>query len=137
MIPIIRIPGDFILTDYRDALWNLIEDTVDNVKDIILMIYCDGQKDMVTIANYINEHDKKLRIKTLIKTTEAAKQERVFLDVSTDKLSDSRFQIKNTSAEGIVKAMVFLKDHFGFLERQDKSIKQKRNDSPDNDIYKK
>ena len=94
MIPIIRIPGDFILTDYRDALWNLIEDTVDNVKDIILMIYCDGQKDMVTIANYINEHDKKLRIKTLIKTTEAAKQERVFLDVSTDKLSDSRFQIK-------------------------------------------
>ena len=137
MIPIIRIPGDFILTDYRDALWNLIEDTVDNVKDIILMIYCDGQKDMVTIANYINEHDKKLRIKTLIKTTEAAKQERVFLDVSTDKLSDSRFQIKNTSAKGIVKAMVFLKDHFCFLDRQDKSIKQKRNDSPDNDIYKK
>ena len=43
MIPIIRIPGDFILTDYRDPLWNLIEDTVDNVKDIILMIYCDGQ----------------------------------------------------------------------------------------------
>ena len=55
MIPIVRIPGDFILTDYRDPLWTLIEDTVDNVKDIILMIYCDGQKDMVTIANYIND----------------------------------------------------------------------------------
>ena len=137
MIPIVRIPGDFILTDYRDPLWSLIEDTVENVKDIILMIYCDGQKDMVTIANYINDHDKKLRIKTLIKTTDAAKQERVFLDVSSDKLSHSRFQIKDASAEGIVRAMVFLKDHFGFLERQDKSTKQKRNDSPDNDIYKK
>tara|TARA_B100000902_G_scaffold300532_1_gene288141 strand:- start:14748 stop:15161 length:414 start_codon:yes stop_codon:yes gene_type:complete len=137
MIPIVRIPGDFILTDYRDPLWTLIEDTVDNVKDIILMIYCDGQKDMVTIANYINDHDKKLRIKTLIKTTDVAKEERVFLDVSSDVVSDSRFQVKDVSPEGIVRAMVFLKTHFGFIERQGKERKQKRNDSPGNDIYKK
>ena len=60
MIPIVRIPGDFIMTDYRDALWSLIEDTIQNVKEIILFIYCDGQNVIVTIANYVNDNDKKL-----------------------------------------------------------------------------
>ena len=117
MIPIVRIPGDFIMTDYRDALWSLIEDTIQNVKEIILFIYCDGQNDMVTIANYVNDNDKKLKIKTLIKPKDS-KRERVFLDVSEDDESQSRFQVRDTSIEGIVRAMVFLKSHFGFIERE-------------------
>mgnify|MGYP003132398382 CR=1 FL=1 len=136
MIPIVRIPGDFILTDYRDPLWNLIEDTIDNVKEIILYIYCDSQADMITIANYVNDHDKKLKIKTLIKPKDA-KRESVFLDVSEDISSLSRFQVKNTNIDGIINAMVFLKNHFGFLSREIKMKNQKRNDSPSHDIYKK
>ena len=136
MIPIVRIPGDFIMTDYRDALWSLIEDTIQNVKEIILFIYCDGQNDMVTIANYVNDNDKKLKIKTLIKPKDS-KRERVFLDVSEDDESQSRFQVRDTSIEGIVRAMVFLKSHFGFIEREIKTKHQKRNDSPEHDIYKK
>ena len=136
MIPIVRIPGDFIMTDYRDALWGLIEETIQNVKEIILFIYCDGQSDMVAIANYVNDHDKNLKIKTLIKPKDA-KRERVFLDVTEDFMSHSRFQVRDTSVEGIVRAMVFLRSHFGFIEREIKTKHQKRNDSPDHDIYKK
>ena len=91
---------------------------------------------MVSIANYVNDHDKKLKIKTLIKPKNA-KRERVFLDVSEDVMSHSRFQVKDTSVEGIVRAMVFLKSHFGFIAREIKTNHQKRNDSPDHDIYKK
>lgn len=136
MIPVVRIPGDFILTEYGDATWNLIEETIESIKDVILFIYCDNQKDMVKIANYVNDHDKKLRIKTLIKP-KSAKRERVFLDISDDSLSLSRFQIKNTTIEGIVNGMVFLKSHFDFLSRDIRTKNQKRNDSPDHDIYKK
>ena len=38
----------------------------ENVKEILLFIYCYGQNDMVTISNYVNDNDKKLKIKTLI-----------------------------------------------------------------------
>ena len=136
MIPIVRIPGDFILTKYGDATWQLIEETIDSIKDVILFIYCDDQKDMVKIANYVNDHDKKLRIKTLIKP-KTSKRERVFLDISDDPLSHSRFQIKDTTIQGIVNGMVFLKSHFEFLSRDIKTKSQKRNDSPEHDIYKK
>jgi len=88
------------------------------------------------IANYVNDHDKKLRIKTVIKPKDS-KRERVFLDISDDLLSDSRFQIKDTTIQGIVNGMVFLKSHFEFLSRDIKTKSQKRNDSPDHDIYKK
>ena len=40
MIPIVRIPGDFILTEYRDPTWQIIEETIDSVKEVILCIYC-------------------------------------------------------------------------------------------------
>ena len=136
MIPVVRIPGHFILTEYGDATWQLIEDTVVSIKEVILFIYCEDQKDMVKIANYVNDHDKKLRIKTVIKPKDS-KRERVFLDVSDDALSLSRFQIKDTTIQGIVNGMVFLKNHFDFLSRDIKTKNQKRNDSPEHDIYKK
>ena len=44
MIPIVRIPGDFILTEYRDPTWQIIEETIDSVKEVILCIYCNDQK---------------------------------------------------------------------------------------------
>jgi len=136
MIPIVRIPGDFILTEYRDPTWQIIEETIDSVKEVILCIYCNDQKDIVKIANYVNDHDNKLKIKTLIQLKDVDKNDRYFLDV-TEGRSKSRFQIQNTTVEGIINAMVFLKNHFSFLDRDKKIKSQKRNDSPDHDIYKK
>ena len=136
MIPIVRIPGDFILTEYPDPTWQIIEETIDSVKEVILCIYCNDQKDIVKIANYVNDHDNKLKIKTLIQLKDVDKNDRYFLDV-TEGRSKSRFQIQNTTVEGIINAMVFLKSHFNFLDRDKKIKSQKRNDSPDHDIYKK
>lgn len=136
MIPIVRIPGDFILTEYRDPTWQIIEETIDSVKEVILCIYCNDQKDIVKIANYVNDHDNKLKIKTLIQLKDVVNNDRYFLDV-TEGRSKSRFQIQNTTVEGIINAMVFLKNHFSFLDRDKKIKSQKRNDSPDHDIYKK
>ena len=130
----------YLLIEFLNKLtyptWQIIEETIDSVKEVILCIYCNDQKDIIKIANYVNDHDNKLKIKTLIQLKDVDKNNRYFLDV-TEGRSKSRFQIQNTTVEGIINAMVFLKSHFNFLDRDKKIKSQKRNDSPDHDIYKK
>ena len=67
MINTIRIPGDFLLTDYKDAVWKKIENTVVKSKEFILCFYSKESDNLGEIANYVNNHSGKLKIKTTIK----------------------------------------------------------------------
>tara|TARA_B100000519_G_C14119328_1_gene379642 strand:+ start:191 stop:619 length:429 start_codon:yes stop_codon:yes gene_type:complete len=142
MIPVVRIPADFILTEYRDPVWELIIQTISRTKDFVLCFYCDEADDMTAVANFVDSHSDKLRIKTMIKIWDVCRKERVFLDVPNGHVTEARFTVTQSGIEGIIQAMTFLTDHFEFIGR-DKTghpaVKhQKRNDSPNYDsIYKK
>jgi len=142
MIPTVRIPANFIMSEYRDPVWKYISNTIDETKDFILCIYCDTTHDMAEVANFVDSHSEKLRIKTTIKVWDVCKQERVFLDVPNGNKTDARFVVGRHNVDGIIAAMVFLRSHFEFLSREKTGhpvIKhQKRNDSKNYDgIYKK
>tara|TARA_R100000152_G_C6782287_1_gene219568 strand:+ start:9212 stop:9640 length:429 start_codon:yes stop_codon:yes gene_type:complete len=142
MIPVVRIPADFILTEYRDPVWDLISRTIEKTKDFVLCLYCEKVDDMTAVANFVDSHSEKLRIKTTIKIWDICQRERVFLDVPNGHNTKSRFTVSQEGIEGIIQAMTFLADHFEFMGREKSGhpvVKhQKRNDSPNYDsIYKK
>tara|TARA_S200000501_G_scaffold341242_1_gene350437 strand:+ start:823 stop:1248 length:426 start_codon:yes stop_codon:yes gene_type:complete len=141
MINTIRIPGDFLLTDYKDAVWKKIENTVVKSKEFILCFYSKESDNLGEIANYVNNHSGKLKIKTTIKLWDLCKSERVFLDVSLDKDTDYRFHITSGDIEGIVQSMNFIEHYSAFKSVNWKDPKQKqsqkRNDSNSFDYNKK
>ena len=141
MISTVRIPGDFLLTEYKDAVWQKIEDSVEKSRDFILCFYCHKSSEMPAIANYINDHSNKLKIKTTIKLWDVCKDERVFLDVSKEH-TNSRFHINSNDIKGIIQAMLFVENYFEFISNNHiqythPNKHQKRNDSNTFDYNKK
>ena len=133
MISTVRIPGNFLLTEYKDAVWQKIENSVQKSRDFILCFYCDKSEEMPAVASYINEHSNKLKIKTTIKLWDVCKNERVFLDVSKNNNTDSRFHIKSDDMVGFIQAMSFIENYFEFIRNSHKQYthpnkQQKRND---------
>ena len=141
MINIVRIPGDFLLTDYKDIVWDVIENTVVKSREFILCFYSKDSDNLGEIANYVNAHCDKLKIKTTIKLWELCKSDRVFLDVSLDKDTDYRFHITSDDIDGIIQSMNFIEHYSSFVSNNWKDPKQKqhqkRNDSNTFDYNKK
>ena len=141
MINTVRIPGDFLLTDYKDVVWDVIENTVVKSREFILCFYSKESNNLGEIANYVNAHSDKLKIKTTIKLWDLCKSERVFLDVSLDKDTDYRFHITSEDVEGIIQSMNFIEHYSGLINSNWKESKQKqhqkRNDSDSFNYNKK
>jgi hypothetical protein len=143
MIPTVRLPGNFVGTDYEDIIWKKIFSTLEaSPQEFKLCFYCDDSDHLPIIANSVSGHDDHhLRIKTTIKLWNNCKNERVFLDVSNGEILNSRFQCRGDDISAIINALVFIEDHFNFINSERSQYnkeprRQKRNDSSTHDRYK-
>ena len=139
MINTVRVPGNVILGKYGSAIWDVMIETVKTTKDFIICFYCSDSKELKAVTKYLSENTAKLIIRTDIKLWENCKDERVFLDVTEEKFTNHRFHIGDVSADGVIKAMSFMRHHNTFVRdavKPTQNKRQKRNDSPEYDTNK-
>ena len=154
MIPIIRMPGAFTYSEYEDAIWESIFQTIDSVPGdtpFQFCFYATEHDKIPVIAESVTKHNKvnpHLTLKTSIKLYSLCKSEYVFLDISNSVITQSRFSIFGEGIDSIIYGLQFLKSHYNFISNKnldDQNLdagkeynvrKQKRNDSSNYDRKK-